>query len=172
MSRSSRSVGMIRATDAYGTPWVECNVGHRRPGCESALAGRFDVEAFRHLRHIIKVFGIGAIADRAGRAGAAAITRTVAQPGPVRMVLANPAAIVAAGAESHRSIHQSGAIERDCISPRGRLARKPTFICPLIFVLPNVHCLEGRCQLFRRRPGLQGCPGPCELGLGRVEVPG
>jgi hypothetical protein len=62
------------------------------------LVCRVSLEAVWHLRHGVHV---GGVADRTGRGCAAAATGSLTQPGPVHVVLADPAAVVATGARLH-----------------------------------------------------------------------
>jgi hypothetical protein len=59
------------------------------------LVHRVSLEAVRHVRHGGYV---GGVADRTGRSRTSAAASSLTQPRPVGVVLADPAAVVAAGA--------------------------------------------------------------------------
>ena len=74
--------------------------GQRHP---ISFAGRF-LDDLRHetFRQRRKLAVIGLIADRAGQAGCATLASLVANPRSIRMVLADPSAVIA----SH-AVHQA-----------------------------------------------------------------
>lgn len=84
--------------NGFGLNGIENNFGVAARSVLVAILHHGGVEDLRHLGPCRVVAGI---ADRAGRAGTTAVAAQPAEPRLGRVVLADPAAIEAAGASSH-----------------------------------------------------------------------